>query len=178
MPRTRCAGRRPMRSPERSRSAPSASLRLARFLALAVPAMLLGGAYLSEYGFGLYPCEMCWWQRWPHFAALALATIAFIAAPYRLWTALAGLAILVSGAIGGFHAGVEYGWWQGITSCARIVPSNPGASALEAIMNTPMISCSEAQWRLFGISLAGFNFLISMAAGIAVMVLALRRRAI
>ena len=50
---------------------------LARAIALGVPAALLGGAYLSQYGFGLYPCEMCWWQRYPHFAALVLACCAF-----------------------------------------------------------------------------------------------------
>ncbi len=148
---------------------------MARTLALAVPALLLGGAYVAEYGFDLYPCEMCWWQRWPHFAAMALAGLAFLLPPLRLWTVLAGLAIIVSGAIGGFHAGVEYDWWEGITSCARIVPSDPGSSPLEAIMNTPMISCNEAQWRLLGISLAGFNFLFSLVGGLAVLALALRR---
>ena len=48
----------------------TASLKLAQRLALGVPALLLAGAYLSEYGFGLFPCEMCWWQRYPHFAAV------------------------------------------------------------------------------------------------------------
>lgn len=164
-----------MRSPARNSTLPGPSLRLARTLALAVPALLLGGAYVAEYGFGLYPCEMCWWQRWPHFAALPLAVMAFVVAPTRLWTLLAGLAVLVSGAIGGFHAGIEYGWWQGVTSCARIVPSDSGSSPLEAIMNTPMISCNEAQWRLLGVSLAGFNFLFSVVGGLAVFALALRR---
>lgn len=164
-----------MRSPERNSAVPSPSLQLARALALAVPALLLVGAYVSEYGFGLYPCEMCWWQRWPHFGALGFAVLAYVIAPFRLWTVFAGLAILTSGAIGGFHAGVEYGWWQGITSCARIVSSDAGTSALDAIMNTPMISCNEAQWRLMGISLAGFNFLFSVAAGLAVVTLAMRR---
>jgi len=164
-----------MRSPARNSTIPGPSLRLARTFALAIPALLLGGAYISEYGFGLYPCEMCWWQRWPHFAALVLAGLALAAPPARVWTVLAGIAILASGVIGGFHAGVEYGWWEGITSCARIVPSAPGSSALEAIMNTPMISCNEAQWRLLGISLAGFNFLFSVAGGLAVLWLALRR---
>ena len=139
-----------------------------------MPAFLLGGAYVAEYGFGLYPCEMCWWQRYPHFAALALAGLAFVAPPARLWTALAAIAVLVSAAIGLFHAGVEYGWWQGITSCARIVPSDPGASPLEAIMNTPMISCDDPQWTLLGISLAGFNFLIAAAGGLAVLALLAR----
>lgn len=164
-----------MRSPARNSTIPGPSLSLARALALAVPALLLGGAYVAEYGFALYPCEMCWWQRWPHFAAIALAGLAFVIKPVRLWTLLAGLAILISGAIGGFHAGVEYGWWQGVTSCARIMPSDPGSSALEAIMNTPMISCNEAQWRLLGVSLAGFNFLFSVIGGLAVIALALRR---
>ncbi|HMO70024.1 MAG TPA: disulfide bond formation protein B, partial [Novosphingobium sp.] len=53
-------------------------LRLARLLALGLPAVLLGGAYVSEYGFGLHPCEMCWWQRWAHFAALCLALVAWV----------------------------------------------------------------------------------------------------
>ena len=164
-----------MRSPERSSAALDPSARLARTLALAIPALLLGGAYVSQYGFGLYPCEMCWWQRYPHFVALALAVLAFVAPPPRLWTALAGLAIVVSGAIGAYHAGIEYGWWQGVTNCTRIVPSDPGASPLDAIMNTPMISCTEAQWRLLGISLAGFNFLFSVAGGLAVLALLARR---
>ena len=164
-----------MHSPARSSLVIGPSARLARVLALAVPAMLLGGAYVAEYGFGLYPCEMCWWQRWPHFSALALAALAFLARPARLWTALAAIAVLVSAAIGLFHAGVEYGWWQGITSCARIVPSDPGASPLEAIMNTPMISCDDPQWTLLGISLAGFNFLIGAAGGLAVLGLLARK---
>lgn len=164
-----------MRSPERTSSVLGPSARLARILALAAPALLLAGAYVAEYGFGLYPCEMCWWQRYPHFAALALAGLAFLAPPARLWTGLAGLALLVSAGIGLFHAGVEYKWWKGVTSCARIVPSEPGASPLEAIMNTPMISCDEPQWTLFGISLAGFNFLFSALAGLAVMALIARK---
>ena len=64
-------------------------LRLAQRTALAVPALLLAGAYVSQYVFGLYPCEMCWWQRWPHFAAVALALLSFVAPPKRLWIALA-----------------------------------------------------------------------------------------
>lgn len=164
-----------MRSPARNSAVPGPSARAARLLALLVPAALLGGAYVAEYGFGLYPCEMCWWQRYPHFAALALAGIAFLVPPARLWTALAGVAVLVSAAIGAFHAGVEYKWWQGITSCARIVPSESGGSPLEAIMNTPMISCDQPQWTLLGLSLAGFNFLLSAAGGFAVLYLLSRR---
>ncbi|QIQ87517.1 disulfide bond formation protein B [Erythrobacter sp.] len=148
-----------------------AGLKEARLLAVTIPAALLGGAYVSEYGFGLYPCEMCWWQRYPHFAALALGLVAFVAVPPRVWTALAGLAILTSGLIGGFHAGVEYGWWEGITSCARTTGGldvlNPGAA--------PVVRCDEVAWSLFGISLAGWNFLFSCAGGIAILALSARK---
>ncbi|MBM0171303.1 disulfide bond formation protein B [Altererythrobacter sp. C41] len=142
--------------------------RLAQRLALGVPALLLAGAYVSQYGFGLYPCEMCWWQRWPHFAALALALLSTVAAPRRLWVALAALAILVSGAIGAFHAGVEYGWWEGVTACAVISQAGTG-DPLEAIMNAPMVRCDQAPWALAGISLAGWNFLFSAAGGLAIL---------
>lgn len=152
----------------------SASQRLAQRLALGVPALLLAGAYVGEYGFGLYPCEMCWWQRYPHFAAIVLALISTVAAPKRLWIALAALAILLSGSIGAFHAGVEYGWWEGLTACST--PSVGGGDALEAIMNAPLVRCDDVQWSLAGISLAGWNFLISAVAGLAILVL-LRRSA-
>ena len=149
----------------------TASDKLAQRLALGVPALLLGGAYLSQYGFGLYPCEMCWWQRYPHFAAIALALISTFAAPKRLWIGLARLAILISGLIGAYHAGVEYKWWEGLTTCS----STAGGGSLEDILNAPLIRCDEAQWRLFGISLAGFNFLISTATAIAIFALLARR---
>ena len=123
--------------------------RLAQRLAVGVPALLLAGAYLSQYGFGLYPCEMCWWQRYPHFAAVALALVSYLAPPPRAWIALAGLAILGSGVIGVFHAGVEYHLWQGITGCARLDVS--GADPLDVVLNTPLIRCDQAQWRFLSL---------------------------
>jgi disulfide bond formation protein DsbB len=97
------------------------NLAKARWLALLVPAALLGGAYISQYGFGLFPCEMCWWQRYPHFAAIALALLGFGLKGVRWPVALAGLAILASGLIGALHAGVEYDWWEGFTRCTSMV---------------------------------------------------------
>ena len=144
----------------------------ARLLAVCVPAALLGGAYISQYAFGLPPCEMCWWQRYPHFAALGAGLFAFVLKPAQVWAALAGLAIITSGLIGGFHAGVEYGWWEGITGCATLASNidvmNPTAA--------PLVRCDVAPWTLFGISLAGFNFLISSISGAAIVALAAYRK--
>ena len=146
----------------------------ARWLALLLPFGLLAGAYASQYLGGLYPCEMCWWQRWPHFAALPLALGAFILpgdAKRRLFTALAALAILISGLIGSYHAGVEYGWWEGITTCSSTVTPGSGKDVLDAILNAPLIRCDIAPWTLFGISLAGYNFLISSYGALAIFAL-------
>ena len=114
---------------------------------------------------------MCWWQRYAHFAALALALLSTFVPPKRLWIGLAGLAILVAGLIGGYHAGVEYKWWEGLTTCS----STAGGASIDDILNAPLIRCDEAQWSLLGISLAGYNFLISTATAIAVFVLLARR---
>lgn len=140
---------------------------LGLWLALLVPAGLLAGALISQYGFGLYPCEMCHWQRWPHYAALPFAALGL----WRKSAGFAGLAallVLISGLIGGFHAGVEYGWWEGLTACS-VPTATSGGSALDAIMNAPLIRCDDAQWEWLGISLAGYNFLISSGAAIFIL---------
>src|SRR3546814_3165630 len=77
------------------------------------PAALLAGAYGFQYFAGLPPCEMCLWQRYPHFVAVALALAAALiaAAAARAWLIrLAAVAIAVSGLIGIYHAGVELKW--------------------------------------------------------------------
>ncbi|WP_414899781.1 disulfide bond formation protein B [Sphingomonas flavalba] len=151
----------------------------ARLIALAAPALLLGGALLSQYVGGLYPCEMCYWQRWPHAAAIVLAIFAILLRRTsfgRLLTALAAAAILVSGAIGVFHAGVEYHWWEGLTRCATSAGAS-GGDVLATIWATPLIRCDQAQWTLGGISLAGYNALFSIGAAIAIFILLGRKGA-
>ncbi|MCW0197283.1 disulfide bond formation protein B [Sphingopyxis sp.] len=148
----------------------------APLVALAAPLLLYGGALVSQFGFGLHPCEMCYWQRWPHQAAIVLALLALLLnrndTAMRALTLLAAIAIAVSGAIGIFHAGVEYGLWEGLTTCST---SHSGPISLDEIMAAPIIRCDVAQWRLLGISLAGFNAIFSLAAAALVLTL-LRRR--
>ena len=155
----------------------STGLDRARLLAILVPGALLAGALGSQYLGGLYPCEMCHWQRWPHYAALGLAIGAIAlgkTALSRPLLILAGIAILASGAIGVFHAGVEYGWWEGLTRCAAAGPGGSAADVFAEIMATPMIRCDEVQWSLFGISLAGWNAIFSIAGGSAILGLCLK----
>ncbi len=150
--------------------------RRARALALLLPSLLIGGALLSQYVGGLYPCEMCHWQRWPHYSAIALAALAFLPLHRRAQgglVLLAAIAIALSGAIGVFHAGVEYGWWEGITQCS-ILDSGSSGDTLAQIMATPLIRCDQVQWSLFGISLAGYNALFSLAGASAILSLCLK----
>lgn len=153
---------------------PAAS-RAALLVAFAVPAALLGGAYISQHVFGLWPCPMCWWQRYAHFAALAFAGLALVRPPAEMLVRLAGLAILIGGLIGAYHAGIEYGWWTGFTACTAGVDLS--GDPLDAILNAPVTRCDVAPWKLFGISLAGYNFLISVPAALLVFVLLGRGKA-
>lgn len=155
------------------------SIPLARAIALLTPVLLLGGAYASQYIGGLHPCEMCWWQRYPHMAAIPLALIAYVlhgrACVSALFAGLAGLAIGISGLIGLFHAGVEYGWWEGLTTCST-TPVGDSADLLNQIWASPITRCDVAPWDLLGISLAGYNGLLSGAAALAILALLLKAR--
>jgi len=150
------------------------SFQKARALALLVPAALLAGAWGFQLIGHLYPCEMCHWQRWPHYAALPIALLAFVPGlPQRSLVALAALAIAVSGAIGVAHAGVEYHWWQGFTPCTSTFSS--GGDTLSAIMNAPVVRCDAPQWTFAGISLAGFNAILSLGGALVILLLLTRR---
>lgn len=155
---------------------------LARAIALLIPLLLLGGAYASQIWGGLHPCEMCWWQRYPHMAAIPLALIAYVVRGRTCYSALfaglAGLAIGISGGIGLFHAGVEYGWWQGLTACSTTPTSGSTADILNQIMATPLTRCDVAPWSLLGISLAGYNGILSGGAALAILALLLKARKI
>ena len=148
-------------------------LALARALAVLVPAAALAAAFGSQYLGGLVPCEMCWWQRYAHMAALALALLAFLVRGRALvW--LAALAIAVSGAIGVYHAGVELKYFEGFTQCTAM----SGGSAedmLERILDAPLIRCDQVQWSLFGISMAGWNAIFSLSSALVILWLSLKR---
>ncbi|MEO7814642.1 MAG: disulfide bond formation protein B [Sphingomicrobium sp.] len=148
---------------------------LARVLALAVPLALLGGALLSQYVGGLHPCEMCIWQRWPHGVAIVIAALAFLFSAdsrnAKLLVALAAIAIAISGAIGVFHAGVELKYWEGLTRC-----STGGALSLDELMKVPLVRCDQIQFSFLGISMAGWNAILSLG-GAGMILFLLGRRA-
>lgn len=148
-------------------------------LALLVPTALLAGAWGAQLIGGLYPCEMCHWQRWPHYAALPVAALAFLVAGRARVSliVLAALLIAASGVIGVLHAGVEYHWWQGFTACTSPVAlgGDTAAERLANLMKQPIVRCDAPQWSFAGISLAGFNALFSLAGAAAIAYMLTRR---
>lgn len=150
--------------------------RLVQWLAVAVPGGLLLGALGSQVLGGLAPCEMCYWQRWPHLAAVGIALLSFaMPRQARALTLLAALAIAVSGAIGLFHAGVEQGWWEGLTTCSTVATGATPDELLKSIMATPLIRCDQIPWSFLGLSLAAWNAVISLSSAGAIAWLTLKR---
>jgi disulfide bond formation protein DsbB len=123
---------------------------------------LLAGALAFQYLGGLAPCPLCIDQRWPHAIAIGLGLV-LLAWPRRAFAALAGLAVLVGAGIAAYHVGVEQGWWPGPTTCTA---PEPGAMApgelLDQILATPVVLCDEVAWSLWGISMAGWNGILSL----------------
>lgn len=124
---------------------------------------LLLGAFAFQHIGGFAPCKMCIWQRYPHAIAVVVGVVALrIRTDWLVFTGAASA--FASGAIGVFHAGVEQGWWEGPTTCT----SGPigGVSAqelLDQILAAPLVRCNDIAWQLGGISMAGWNAIISFA---------------
>lgn len=124
-------------------------------------------AWISQYGFGLAPCELCYWQRYGYGIAIAIGLVASFTPRdgYARVVALAALAAAFLGvaAIALFHAGVEYRWWQGFTACTGSLGDNLSAEdLLAAIEAAPIVRCDEPAFVLFGVSMAGYNFLYAI----------------
>jgi disulfide bond formation protein DsbB len=123
---------------------------------------LLLGALGFQYLGGLAPCPLCIWQRWPHGIAIALGLL-ILARPSRGVAFLAGLVVLAGAGIGLYHAGIEQGWWPGPTTCTAPAPGTlPAGELLDQILETPAVLCDQIAWSLWGISMAGWNAILSL----------------
>lgn len=131
----------------------------------------LGSAFTAQYGFGLEPCSLCLLQRWPYGVIAVLAIAALIAARARhlsivaLLVLLCALSLLVGGIIAAYHVGVEQHWWVSfLEGCAVNLNSASPLDLLKQIESTAAVRCDQIPWSLFGISMAGYNALLSLGA--------------
>ncbi|MFL4978677.1 MAG: disulfide bond formation protein B [Xanthobacteraceae bacterium] len=128
------------------------------------------GALFFQYGLGLPPCPLCLEQRIPYYVAIPLAVIIAVAAdrgaPRPLVVAGLGvlaLAFLFGAGLAAYHAGIEWKWWPGPQDCSGPLDPLGSRRLLEQLQDISIVRCDEAPWRFLGLSLAGYNVLISLA---------------
>ena len=131
----------------------------------------LAGAWVFEFGFDIKPCPLCLEQRYAYYAAIPLALLLALAAPrgaaplwLRAGLIVVALVMLGNAGLGAYHAGVEWGFWKGPAGCSgQAVDFGSAGSLLDQLDKVKVIRCDEVQWRFLGLSLAGYNVLVSMA---------------
>ena len=128
-----------------------------------VSATLLVGAFLFEHVGGMAPCSLCIWQRWAHAAIILAAMIGLLMLPSRAALLLPAAAALASFGIAGYHAGVEWQLWEGPAGCkANLAAGLRAADLVDQLLATPVVRCDDVPWSLFGLSMAGWNALVSL----------------
>jgi disulfide bond formation protein DsbB len=153
--------------------------RISALFLLAASAGSLLAAFFFQYVIGLQPCILCIWQRWPYAVVIALTILALTAASHSpklraALLALCGVALLFGGGVAVFHVGVEQHWWTGTPGCGVTATADSIEALRAQIMAAPVVRCDQVAWSLFGISMAGYNILISLALA-AVAFVAARR---
>ena len=144
------------------------------------------GAWAFQLVGGYVPCKLCLEERWPYYIGLPLALVALMAAlsaapawVRRLALGLAAIVFLYGEYLGTYHACAEWGWWPGPSDCGTRGASQAttGADLLKQLNGIRIVSCTEASWRMFGLSFAGWNAVISAVLVLASLFGASRREA-
>src|SRR6516225_9687815 len=139
---------------ERGRAEPAAAAAIAIFV---ISAATLAGAWFFEYGLKLAPCPLCLMQRIPYHVMIPLSLL-------LVGFAAVAVAACCSIVLGIYHAGVEWHWWAGPADCSGpLTDLRTGGSLLDQLHAVHVVRCDEAAWRFLGLSLAGYNVLISLA---------------
>ena len=153
---------------------------VAALVVFAGSAATILGAWYFQYVLGLAPCPLCLEERLPYYIVIPLSLLLAIAAIVRASRVLIIVgflaiiaAMLCSAALGAYHAGVEWLWWPGPTDCSGPMSDFTAKPLLDQLRTIRIVRCDEAAWRFLGLSLAGYNALISLAlAGVAALGLA------
>lgn len=154
------------------------------FLALtlcAIGVLTLAIVYTAEYGFNLLPCPLCIYQRKPYFLVILFSLLAAVVAKRKPHVAdftlmLCGFFFVTGMGISGFHLGVEQGWWEGLKSCGDVsLPVGGSTAELKAYLShRPIVDCRVAGGKFIGISMTGYNFILSTIMAVVTFVFARR----
>ena len=143
---------------------------VAALLIAAIAAATIAGAWYFQLVLDIKPCPLCLEQRYAYYLAIPLAALTALGAEKSaprgvliIALAVLGLAAAGNAVLGSYHAGVEWGFWQGPTDCTGPVGNLGSAGTLLQRLDTvKVIRCDEVQWRFLGLSLAGYNVLLSL----------------
>ena len=135
-----------------------------------IAAATLAGAWFFQLVLDIQPCPLCLEQRYAYYLAVPLGALVALAAArdaprgvVMAGLALLALATLANAGLGAYHAGVEWGFWKGPTECTGpLVDLGKAGNLLQRLDTVKVIRCDEVQWRFLGLSLAGYNVLISL----------------
>lgn len=146
----------------------SADPRFAPAIVAITSTMMLGGAFLFQYAGGLQPCVLCIYQRYPYGVAIVLSLTALALANRKdgMWLSqmfvyACGILFLAGMAVAAFHVGVEQHWWQGTAECSATRAPETLEELRAMLEAQPVVRCDEVPWSLFGISMAGYNVIVS-----------------
>ena len=158
---------------------PRIDTRTATLIVVIAAAGLLAVVFAMQYLGGFAPCHLCLLQRWPHGAVILLGAVAFLPvvseSGRRVLLLLCAVAFSITGGIGGYHVGVEHSIFTGPTSCRGDITGATVEELRQKLLATPIFRCNEVTWSLFGISLAGYNLLVSTGLAIFSVIMGLRR---
>src|SRR5579872_3646645 len=137
---------------------------------LVIAAAAIAGAWFFQLVLDVQPCPLCLEQRYAYYAIVPLSALLVIlsvkGSPRGLLLSglgLIALAALANAVLGGYHAGVEWGFWKGPTDCTGpILNLGNAGNLLDRLDTVKVVRCDEVQWRFLGLSLAGYNVLISL----------------
>ena len=146
----------------------------AAFIAL-VGLLTIGGFFFFQYVLGYPPCPLCLDQRKAFYVAVPLAALLVLGASYGasrkvllLGFAAIAVAMLWNTGLSAYHAGVEWKFWPGPTDCSGpINPIGTTTDLMKSLQNIRIVRCDEAAWRLFGVSLAGYDVIVSFVLVLA-----------
>jgi disulfide bond formation protein DsbB len=159
---------------------------IAALIIFVVSLTTLLGVWFFQLVLKLPPCPLCLEQRIPYYVVIPLSLLVAIAALLRaprsfvaVGFAVLVVAMLVSAALGAYHAGVEWRFWAGPTDCSGPVTDfTTKGPLLDQLQSIRVVRCDEAAWRFLGVSLAGYNVLVSLAlAAVAAFGFTARNRA-
>lgn len=156
---------------------PHASYRYAAFFLIMVSLGSLVSALIAQYVFELRPCVLCLYQRVPYVVIAVLSGLSLFT-PFKITRALiafCGVTFLTGGAIAFFHVGVEQHWWA-FETCSTTFNTTDLDALREQLLNAPTVRCDDVAWSLFGISMAGYNFLMSLGLGAITLLYAAMRK--